>query len=202
MEAFVNLTSIIPPLEEKFHAFKDFQSRISQMFNLQNQYIKMVHIMLNFIRAERIGDWELHLEAVTHMLPYVFAYDRTNYSRWISVYLIDMRNLKYTAPEVYQEFQSGNHPVKRSDNSTFNQVWTDMGLEQSLNRDSKTSGGIVGLQGAVDRWFLTAHEKSSITAATKIMCGIEEQDEEYGHKEQWRIGTYNFVVPGLSQPLV
>ena len=96
-----------------------------------------------------------------------------------------MRNLKYTAPEVYQEFQSGNHPVKRSDNSTFNQVWTDMGLEQSLNRDSKTSGGIVGFtlkQGAVDRWFLMAHERSSVTAATKIMCRIEEQGGEYGHK--------------------
>ena len=129
LEAFVNLTSIIPPLKEKFDAFKDFQSRISQTFNLWNQYIKMVHIMRNFIRAERIGDWELHLEAVTHMLPYFFAYDRTSYSRWTSVYLIDMRNLKYTAPEVYQEFQSGNHPVKRSDNSTFYQAWTDMGLE-------------------------------------------------------------------------
>ena len=143
LEAFVNLTSIIPPLKEKFDAFKDFETGISQTFNLWNQYIKMVHIMLNFIRVERIRDWELHLEAVTHMLPYFFAYDRTNYSRWTSVYLIDMRKLKYTAPEVYQEFHSGNHPVKRSNNSTFNHVWTDMGLEQSLNRDSKTSGGIV-----------------------------------------------------------
>ena len=61
-----------------------------------------------------------------------------------------------------------------------------MGLEQSLNRDSKTSGGIAGFtikQGAVDRWFLTAHEKSSITAATKIICGLEEQGGEYGYKE-------------------
>ena len=143
LEAFVNLTSIIPPLKEKFDAFKDFQAGISQTFNLWNQYIKMVHIMLNFIRVERIGDWELHLEAVTHMLPYFFAYDRTNYSKWTSVYLIDIRKLKYTASEVYQEFHSGNHPVERSNNSTFNQVRTGMGLEQSLNRDSKTSGGIV-----------------------------------------------------------
>ena len=60
LEAFVNLTSIIPPLKEKIDAFKDFQSRIYQTFNLWNQYIKMVHIMLNFIRAERIGDWELN----------------------------------------------------------------------------------------------------------------------------------------------
>ena len=54
LEAFVSLTSIIPPLKEKFDAFKDFQSRISQTFNLWNQYIKIVHIMLKFIRAERI----------------------------------------------------------------------------------------------------------------------------------------------------
>ena len=61
-----------------------------------------------------------------------------------------------------------------------------MGPEQSLNRESKTSGGIVAFtskQGAVDRWFLTVHEKSSIAAATKIMCGIDKQGGEYGHKE-------------------
>ena len=97
-----------------------------------------------------------------------------------------MRSLKYTAPEIYQEFQSENHPVKRSDNSIFNQVWTDMGLEQSLNRDSKTSGGIVGFtleHGAVDRRFLTAHEKLSTAAAIKIMCRIEEQGGQYGDKK-------------------
>ena len=61
-----------------------------------------------------------------------------------------------------------------------------MSLEQSLNRDSKTSGEIVGFtlkQGAVERWFLTAHEKSSIADATKIVCGTEKQSGEYEHKE-------------------
>ena len=52
-----------------------------------------------------------------------------------------------------------------------------MGLEQSPNGVSKTGSGIFGFtlkQGEVDRWFLTAHKKSSIAAANKIMRGIEE----------------------------
>ena len=78
------------------------------------------------------------------MLPYFHAYDHTNYARWATVYLADMQLLPETAPEVFQEFTSGNFPVKGSDN-IFNQVWTDLNLEQSLNRHSKTTNGLIGM---------------------------------------------------------
>ena len=72
---------------------------------------------------------------------------------------------------------NGNHPLKRSKNK-FNQVWSDMALEQSVNRDSKTKYieygkygifgikyGIVGIilhKHALDRWFLTAHVRAAV----------------------------------------
>jgi hypothetical protein len=40
--------------------------------------IKPVFIMMQYIRAEREGDWPLHLEAVQQMMPYFFA----NYARY------------------------------------------------------------------------------------------------------------------------
>ena len=55
------------------------------------------------------------------MLPYFHAYDHMNYARWATVYLADMQLLPETAPEIFQEFKSGNFPVKGSDN-IFNQV--------------------------------------------------------------------------------
>ena len=73
----------------------------------------MILLLLEFIRAEREGDWELHLKVTTKMIPYFFAMDRVNYSRWLPVYIMDMRNLQEKALDVYNEFLRGNHTVSR-----------------------------------------------------------------------------------------
>ena len=94
------------------------------------------------------------------MIPYFSAMDRTNYFRWLPVYLVDMQTLDSVDPSVKQEFLNVNHAVSRTQNS-FAQVWTDMALEQSVNLDSKSKGGIVGTTQkpeALERWFLTCHE--------------------------------------------
>ena len=67
---------------------------------------------------------------------------------------------------------SGNFSVSYS--QPFSQVATDMALEQSINADSKSKGGIVGISqspAALERWFLTAHERASITTALREMFG-------------------------------
>ena len=46
--------------------------------------------------------------------------------------------LSETAPEVYTKFQEGEHVVKRSENTSFNTAWSDIGLEQSVVKDSKS----------------------------------------------------------------
>ena len=86
-----------------------------------------------------------------------------------------MRLLPQTAPAVNNEFVKGNHSVKQTSNSKFNQVWTDMGTEQTINHESKTKGRTIRFsqkEGAVDRWYLTAHERSAITSATKEMSEV------------------------------
>ena len=92
----------------------------------------MVQLLLQFIKAERTGDWPLHLSATAGMTPHFFAMDRPNYSRWLPVYLADMNLLPVTHPIVHHEFTMGNHAVSRSC-QPFAQVWTDMALEQSIN---------------------------------------------------------------------
>ena len=53
----------------------------SKTFQFWNEYTKMVGTLLRYIRAERVGSWDLHLSSVVEMTPYMFAYDHTNYAR-------------------------------------------------------------------------------------------------------------------------
>lgn len=96
-----------------------------------------------------------------------------------------MHQLSVTVPEIHQEFMDGGHPISRS-TQPFRQVWTDMALEQSVNLDSKSKEGIVGISlnpGAIKRWFLTVHERAAITTQIKSMCSMGVSEKVSRHKE-------------------
>ena len=44
-------------------------------------YMEMVSILLRFTRAQREGNWDLHLHAFKEMMPYFHAYNHNNYAR-------------------------------------------------------------------------------------------------------------------------
>ena len=97
------------------------------------------------------------------------------------MYIEDMHQLKSFHPKVYEEFASGNFSISRT-GQPFSQVATDMALEQSINANSKSKGGRVGISpspAALERWFLTTHERAS---ALREMYGDSESDQT-NHKE-------------------
>jgi len=63
------------------------------MFSFWDEYIRMVMMLLQFVKAERTGNWRLHLAAASCMTSYFLAHDQHNYSRWLPVYLADMEQL-------------------------------------------------------------------------------------------------------------
>ena len=171
-------------LRSLFQDFIEESGKHSKMFAFWEEYGHMVKLLLQFVKAERTGNWELHLLSVAAMVPHFFSMDRPNYARWLPVYIMDMRQLATKHPEVHKEFVNGNHAVSRS-SKPFAQVWTDMALEQTINADSKSKGGIIGISqnpGALDRWFLTSHERASVTTALKYMF-TQERDRVDIHKE-------------------
>ena len=144
----------------------------------------MVTTLLQFLKADRTGNWKLHLSSTAAVLPQFFAMDRQNYARYLPVYLADMQKLELTHPDVYKEFAERNHSISRA-GQPFSQVSTDMALEQSINADSKSSGGVIGISQsplALERWFLTIHERASITSASKAMFGLQDGGQA-SHKE-------------------
>ncbi len=49
-------------------------------------YLDMSEVMLALIRASREGNWMLHLAAIRQMIPWCFAYDKVNYSCFLTYY--------------------------------------------------------------------------------------------------------------------
>lgn len=141
---------------------------VGAMTKFWRSYPEMVNLLLCFVRATRLGNWPLHLTSIRKMLPWFFAYDHIHYARWLSVYWWEMVRLPKTHPEAHALLASGEFCVQRSTDGSASQVAIDQCIEQTMNRDSKTRGGIVGYSlhpGAVQRWIVTAHERASIAGA-------------------------------------
>ena len=61
--------------------------------------MKMVDILRKFVRAERIGNWALHLEAVSEMLPYLAASGHNLYTKSARLYVQRMSKLNNEHPD-------------------------------------------------------------------------------------------------------
>ena len=62
----------------------------------------------------------------------------------------------------------------------------DQTIEQTLNRSTKTKGGIVGFslrKSAVQRWLLTAHSRAAFVDKCRMMTANTKQAENRLHKE-------------------
>ena len=119
----------------------------SEVLEFWNEYVEMVYLLLKFIAAERNSNWQEHLAASVEMVPYDRAFDHIQYFRWGIIYLADMINLPTSALHVSNAFLNDrNHCISRSPSiSYFNAVSTDMALEQSQIKESKSAGSILGI---------------------------------------------------------
>ena len=93
-------------------------------------------IYFKYIRAKRSGNWELHLQTVSEMLPYLAACGHNHYTKSAWIYVQRMSNLYNEHLDVYQHFR-GLHVV-RSD-CHWAGLSSDLIIEQVLMRSLKTS---------------------------------------------------------------
>ena len=115
-----------------------------------------------FVRAEREGEWALHLWAVSQMVPYFYAAGHINYARYGLVYLRSMEKLE---GGILDRFMRGEH-VTRHQRGLWNGMWTDMYIDTTYMRYGHGPGGIVGItlnEHALCRWALSLHICSRLT---------------------------------------
>ena len=85
------------------------------------------------------------MTATARMLPYLAAADHPPHTRCLIQYLSDMQSLPQTFPDVHRKFMKGYFPVKRT-HTRFMATWSDQILECTVNKDAKTTAGIIGEQ--------------------------------------------------------
>ena len=67
-----------------------------------------------------------------------------------------MRKLPTAKPEVYAAFCHGKFSVQMEKSNTFGRNESDKTIENTINRDCKTSGGFIGFSTnfpATQRWY-------------------------------------------------
>ena len=151
---------------ESFQNFKNEGCNLSETFQYWNRLIALVAILRNLVRADREGDWNLHLHTVQCILPFFALVDCVNYLRWCPLCLEDMRRLPETAPGIHQAFLQSQFVVKRTPGK-FKAVATDQNLKQTINLSQKSSGGIIcrtRRKDFVAEWEMIYHEMIAVSS--------------------------------------
>ena len=105
------------------------------------QYMQMVDLLRKFIKAERLGNWDLHLQSLYEMLPFFAASGHRFHLKRIHIYLQKMANLPEQHPEIHRHSKEGLHVICRSDRCWYG-LSPDLVIEQCLMRSLKTAGGL------------------------------------------------------------
>ena len=103
-------------------------------------------LILILVRSFRQLDFRQYTAALIAITPWMFALDRTNYSRWLPVHIRDMVELPNKHPHVYKEFSTsgGKFTVQKMTN-TFSSIPLDQAHEQNNELIKGDGGGGIGI---------------------------------------------------------
>ena len=103
-------------------------------------YLQLLGVARELVKADRTGSWQMHLYAISDSLPIFSAVGHPNYLKSAYLYLQKMVTLESDNPAVFQKFVNGFHVIRRSD-----QYWAGLGsdlvIKQTLMRSLKSTGG-------------------------------------------------------------
>lgn len=137
----------------------------------------MVTLLKHFIEAERMGNWQLHLDTIQRMLPFFHASGHFLYAKSCHLYLQDMLTLETRMdPAEYERFTIQGHFTIRRSGKFWSGVWTDMTIEQTLMWSMKTIGGLThgrGLSESVlTKWTLGMTSVHNVCQEIEDFCGV------------------------------
>ena len=119
--------------EDMSKSLKDLSDRSMLAEHWITSLIEPVFLMMKYVRAEREGEFGLHLYCCHEMIPYFFAAGHWNYAHDRIIYL---RTMQRMPTKLLKKFMKGEHVIRLTDGS-FNGIWSDMAIELTYMRVGK-----------------------------------------------------------------
>ena len=125
-------------LNERFIKFCNESCEDNPTFEYWLSYLQMSNDLLFQIAAVKRPSWPLMLETYMIMLPWFFAYDLYNYSRYFSYFVTQMQYLERDYPTIYQTFRTEHgFVVNQLLSNGFSGKPVDKFIENSIYQDAK-----------------------------------------------------------------
>ena len=126
--------------QDKFELVTSKMIEESKTLKLWIGYIKIVSIIQNLIKVDRLMSHSLHLSSIQESLPIFSATGHFNYLKSAYLYLQNMINLKSNNPRVNEIFNNGYFTIRST--RQWAGLAQDLVIEQTLMRSIKSTAGM------------------------------------------------------------
>ena len=131
-------SDLLEKVQWKIEKHKDALGQNSCTAKYWIQYLRYIDILKLFIWAERTGNWEVHLIALSRILNIFSATEHINYVKSARLHLQNMLEIETNYSWVYTNFvEHGYHTVRRSD-KYWAGLWSDITIEKVLESIKKS----------------------------------------------------------------
>jgi hypothetical protein len=170
--------------EESFKVWRADLLKRSPTFKFWDIILRLEIMILIFIKAHRERQFQLFVEILDALAPWFFALDHVNYSRWLPIFINDMKSL----PDEIKDYLPKFWVIQKTEKK-FSSIPIDQAHEQN-NAVVKGSGGAVGLTEnpvAFTRWMVAGPEMSRLLKEFEtgfLMDEDHDNEVNYLHHEQ------------------
>ena len=155
--------------------------------------------ILLYVRSLRESNFQLYVSALACFMKWFFAMDHYKYARWCSAHLFDLSNLEFTAPSLYEEFNTGNFSFQKTMRN-FSSLAPDQVHEQNNEK-------IKGLGGAIhplNRPVLNRPDSTGLegwgTSGPELVCLLSEFEEGINRpSKSQRVLPHHEDTPAFQQ---
>ena len=131
----------------------------SVQFEYWQTVLDLEALLLLLVRSIRLADFEMFVDALEQIIPWMFALDHVHYSRWLPFFVQNLKELPIRHQEVHKQFLAGKFTVQKT-NRKFSSISDDQAHEQN-NKIIKDDGGAIGIlhsPKALMRWMVGGPE--------------------------------------------
>ena len=177
-----NQLKICPKKFNKEEDWKKAMAKKCPQFRYCASVLDLELVCLRLVGAFREADFNMYLQSIRKLLPWMLVLDHGNYARWLSVHYCDMCILSPKHLDMYNYFQEGYSTIHKTSRE-FSSTALDHAHEQVIAA-AKSDGGNVGLTenpAALRRWMVADPE---IARMIQEFEADSSTTDEYDHYEQ------------------